>query len=516
MHPRTPLPKSLPPQELTLPIRSTQKTRLKKRLSQLLPSFFIETRTQILLSFLGVILLFLGASIPLNKIVLELKLQDRVEEEINQRVDIFLQEYTRFNPKNEEDLKAFFSDFLSKTLVEDDEFLIVFLNGSFLKSNPLSLPSILDPSSYLISDWISLQSVKKGMIETTDPRIGKLLFHIEPLLVEANSDPVKSESEDISNNILGVFIIARTTSGEEEEIKSIMSVVSTSISIVFIGSAVLTWIISGYILYPLRYLAKTVRQISESNLSERIPIRGKGELSLLSQTFNEMLDRLELAFRVQQNFINDASHELRTPITIIQGHLDLIGSVDPQQQETLNLVQDELNRMNRFVGDLLLLAQTEQPHFWDPHWEDLGTLTQAIYEKASVIPTCKFELQEKGEGWVRLDTQRVTQAIMNLIVNANQSTPKEGTIKFGSSKDKTHVCFWVSDTGKGIAPEDQERIFQRFARSRHNPRTSDGAGLGLAIVQAIALSGQGRIELFSQPGEGSTFMLIFPTKQRKP
>lgn len=509
MRPQTPLPKTLPPQELTLPIRS--KSGIKKKLKRIIPSFFIETRTQILLSFLGVILLFLGISVPLNKMILELQLQGRIKRETDEAVNFYVQEYAQSNPRNEGDLKAFFSDLFSNLLVEDDEFFIVFINGSFFKSNPLSLPSILDPSSSLVSGWSSLQSVKKGFIESDDPEIGRLLFHVEPLSIKNNTDPLQHKPDQV----LGVLIIARTTAGEEEEVNSVMSVVSIGILVVFTGSILLTWIISGYILYPLRYLAKTVRQISESNLSERIPIQGKGELSLLSQTFNEMLDRLELAFRVQQNFINDASHELRTPITIIQGHLDLIGSVDSQQKETLDLVQDELNRMNRFVTDLLLLAQTEQPNFWDPRWEDLGTLTQSIYEKALVIPTCKFELEAKGEGWVRLDTQRVTQAIMNLIMNASQITPKEGTIKLGSSHDKTHVCFWVSDTGKGIPPEDQERIFQRFARSRHSPRSSDGAGLGLAIVQAIALSGQGRVELFSRPGQGSTFMLILPTKQRK-
>jgi signal transduction histidine kinase len=128
-------------------------------------------------------------------------------------------------------------------------------------------------------------------------------------------------------------------------------------------TSVFAWIVAGRVLAPLRLLTETAHLISESDLTRRIPVQGIDEISELTITFNEMLDRLQAAFASQRDFINDAGHELRTPITIIRGHLELLGDDPQERRETVELVTDELDRMSRFVDDLLLLAKAEQPNF---------------------------------------------------------------------------------------------------------------------------------------------------------
>jgi signal transduction histidine kinase len=246
----------------------------------------------------------------------------------------------------------------------------------------------------------------------------------------------------------------------------------------------------------------------------RISVKGKGELAELAETFNDMMDRLQDAFQSQQEFINDASHELRTPITIIQGHLDLMGDDPDEQAEVLDLVHSELDRMNRFVNDLLVLAKAGRPDFIRLESIELKSFTEEIFTKARVIAACDCQIEGHGTGEMQTDPQRLTQAILNLVENANQHTPITGTIAIGSSRSRKQTRFWVRDTGVGIADNDQQRIFERFARASDTVRRSEGAGLGLAIVQAITKGLGGRIELKSAPGKGSTFTLVFPNRKK--
>lgn len=125
-----------------------------------------------------------------------------------------------------------------------------------------------------------------------------------------------------------------------------------------IGAAI-AWVAVGKVLDPLRLLTKTARSITESDLSQRIVVTGSDEIAELAKTFNQMLDRLDAAFSSQRDFINDASHELRTPITIIRGYLELLGDDPKERRETSEIVNDELERMSRFIDDLLLLAKAE-------------------------------------------------------------------------------------------------------------------------------------------------------------
>ncbi|GAB4218555.1 MAG: ATP-binding protein [Synechococcales cyanobacterium] len=455
-----------------------------------------ETRTQILLGHISLMGLLLGISVPTITHLLYQDVDQRVQQDMQDELEAFQQQIERDPPSHGLAVQSLLEDFLRQQLVEDDIYLIAIVNGAFHRSSPRALPPVMQPGSPLMQRWQGIDPPRQGKVSIPDPAVGSILFVTAPVVV--------------GEETLGALVVAHTTAGERQEAQRALRIVLWVVIAVVMGATLVSWLISSWMLRPLRQLTTTAKDISQSNLSQRIPIQGQGELAELGATFNAMLDRLQAAFIQQQNFINDASHELRTPITIIQGHLDLLGHVTPDQQETLELVQDELTRMNRFVQDLLILAQAEQPNFWRPEWVDLASFTEELFGKAKVLPVCHLKLVKKGQGTVLIDRQRITQALLNLVENASQHTPPSGTIHVGSDVSREHVCFWVQDTGRGIAQEEQQRIFERFARVRNHPRSSQGAGLGLSIVQAIMKAAKGRVELHSVLGQGSTFLLIIP------
>lgn len=271
-------------------------------------------------------------------------------------------------------------------------------------------------------------------------------------------------------------------------------------------------------LAPVRLVRLTARRISETDLTERIPVSGMDDIADLARTFNAMLDRLERAFAVQRSFLDDAGHELRTPITIVRGHLELMGEAPQDRRETLTLVDDELERMNRIVDDLLVLAKAERPDFLHLSAVDLSGLVADVVANARVIAPRDWALTDAAGGWAVLDSQRVRQAMLQLAHNATQHTDAGDRIEIGSAlvPDRAELHLWVRDTGPGVAPEDAERIFQRFTRGGTGRRRSDGAGLGLPIVKAVAEAHGGRVTPHSAPGQGATFRLELPYRAATP
>jgi signal transduction histidine kinase len=173
---------------------------------------------------------------------------------------------------------------------------------------------------------------------------------------------------------------------------------------------------------------------------------------------------------------------------------------------------DELDRMQRIVNDLLVLAKAEQPDFLDLDTVDLKALTEEVHAKAAAIAPRDWRLERAGRGFVVADRQRLTQAVMQLAQNAAQHTEDGDRIALGSSLRNGEARVWVRDQGPGIPPDQHDRIFRRFARGAGG-RRSEGAGIGLAIVKAIAEAHHGRVELESAPASGAMFTVVIPTDQ---
>ncbi|MGB3642359.1 MAG: HAMP domain-containing sensor histidine kinase [Rivularia sp. (in: cyanobacteria)] len=487
---------------------------------------FWATRTRILLWYVLIITFIFFVSIPAFRQILYARVDTRVRRELMEKIQTFnrlieneadTEEFSEteseqiedsdwvhepdsrlVRPSSKQELKDFFNAFLAKQLPEDDTFLITFVDGKFFKSSPRGRPRIFDRDSELMRRWATLVQPEEGEEDFNDDTGGIIYMN----------QPVKIQGET-----LGVFVVAHTINGEREEVIEAVSVVIQVSTVVVLIALILSWIASGRVLAPLRSFSATTRSISESDLSQRIPVRGKDELAEVATTFNEMMDRLEATFTTQRNFINDAGHELRTPITIIRGHLELMDNDNPEEvQETATLVIDELDRMSRFVEDLILLTKAERPDFLLLETVDVQSFTDELFAKAQALAERNWCLDKTAKGMIIFDRQRLTQAVMNLAQNATQHTTNTDTITIGSAIDKGRIKFWVRDTGEGINHKDRQRIFERFARAANSRRRSEGAGLGLSIVKAIAEAHYGEVTLISQPGKGAVFCISLPVR----
>lgn len=274
--------------------------------------------------------------------------------------------------------------------------------------------------------------------------------------------------------------------------------------------ALISWLVAGRLLAPIRLLRETTQRITETDLSERIEVSGHDDLSDLARTVNGMLDRLEAAFSGQRQFLDDVGHELRTPITVVRGHLELMDSADAAEvAETKALVLDELDRMNRMVTDLILLAKSRQPDFLTSTDVEVAPLVDEVLDKARGLASRRWTMDARADVTVAADPQRLTQALLQLAANAARFTEEGDVIAFGSSADDGAVRLWVRDSGPGVPDGEVERVFTRFARG-HEARGGEGAGLGLPIVAAIAEAHGGRVELASRAGFGATFTIVLP------
>jgi two-component system OmpR family sensor kinase len=397
-------------------------------------------------------------------------------------------------------VRKIFKVYLARNVPTRNEALITFVDGKpFLRDRQV-VPYRLDKDPDLVARWATATETERGEVITP---AGPVEFLAVPVASSRDAD--------------GVFVAAifRDREAAEKTDPAIAGVAATGLIVLLIGS-VLAWRLAERILTPVRKIGQAARSISQSDLNRRIEVEGRDEIARLAGTFNDMLDRLEDAFQTQKHFMDDVGHELRTPLTIVRGHLETIEAEPEERTKVMALVTDELARMSRLIDDLSLLARSEHPDFLDLSVVDVEILTRDVQAKAQAIAPRTWELAEAGRGRIVADRQRVTQALLQLAQNAAAHTAEGDPIVLGSAIKDGEARFWVSDSGPGVAVGDSVRIFERFARGRAQRPNSDGAGLGLAIVRAIAQAHHGRIELESPPGHGATFYLVVPVDQPLP
>lgn len=274
----------------------------------------------------------------------------------------------------------------------------------------------------------------------------------------------------------------------------------------------ITWLVMSRLLQPISWVQRTAEEISEHDISRRIPVRGNDDLAALTTTVNTMLDRLESAVGAQKRLLDDVGHELRTPMTIIRGHLELMDTTDPMDAEVVRaLALEELSRMSNLVNDLLVLAQSERADFVVLQDVDMGRLTDETFEKVRVLGGRPWIMDDLADVAVQCDPQRITQAWLQLAANAVKYSPDGSQVGLGSKVEGDNVRLWVRDHGMGFTDEDKELVLERFGRSRRaGAKRTDSAGLGLAIVNSIALAHSGRVDIDSVPEVGSTVSLVIP------
>lgn len=301
------------------------------------------------------------------------------------------------------------------------------------------------------------------------------------------------------------------------------------IPLIAIGGCLLGWVSAGRALSPVMDIARAAQRIGSSNLTMRIPTRTSGdELDYLIETFNRMIERLELSFRQIRQFSTDVSHELRTPITIVRGQLEVALFTAKTPAEYREAIVDSLHdieRLSAIVRALLLLSQAETGQV---------VLQRANLDVCAVVADLVDQFQIPAESaqvklfvansphdcHADLDRIQIERMISNLLSNATKFTPPGGEIRV-SLRDlgPDSIEIEIADTGRGIAPNHLPHIFDRFYRiSGPSAEASPekGLGLGLSFVAWIVKAHEGTIDVSSSPGQGTVFTIRLPRHSAQP
>ena len=275
------------------------------------------------------------------------------------------------------------------------------------------------------------------------------------------------------------------------------------------------------VLRPVDEITQIARQIGSGDLSQRIRIkRVNDELGRLAATFNEMIAKLEESFRRVKHFTADASHELKTPLTILRGEVE-VGLKKKrtlaEYQRILNSNLEETDRMSRIVNDLLTLSRADMGELTMGREKvELSSLAREVWDDLQILAQERgvlLKFMDDGFTKVEGDPLFLRQLILNITENGLKYTPAGGEVelKVKGDRDQRVVRIFVSDTGIGIAPKDRKRVFDRFFRTdKARTRKTGGAGLGLSICQWIAQAHEGQIKVKSTVGKGSTFTVTLP------
>lgn len=452
----------------------------------------ISARARILGWSLGFLALGLFATIAAVHVMLNRQADAMVRQDLEHEVVEFQSEKPAESSPGVRPVMARLQEATHRAVPKSDIVLVALLDGRVLSvSGDTSVQALAAQGQ----QWQRLAAVQSRTSGTVVLPAGPASYTALP--VRADGDPSR-----------GVFVAAVLT-GPEHAVA--WQVTRLQLEVGFASlllASLLAWLMAGRVLRPVRATTELARRISDTNLDGRLPIRGHDEVSAMAETFNGMLDRLQGAFAAQRTFLADAGHELRTPITIVQGNLDTLSVTDPDDVETLGLVADELARMSRLVDELSLLAASEQPDFMRPEVTDLTELATSLGAKAQALSPRAWTVTSTVAGAAVLDTQRVTQAVMQLAANAVAHTHDHVDLELVLTRSGGDLTFAVVDHGPGIPPEDRARIFDRFEQidRRHDGST----GLGLSIVAAIAAAHGGTVAVTDTPGGGATVTLRVP------
>ncbi len=325
------------------------------------------------------------------------------------------------------------------------------------------------------------------------------------------------------NRVIGGVILYSPILGITQTLFKVRNLFIYSAAVSILFSIVIVYVLSKYLTEPLQEMSQTAKLLAGGELTRRVHVKQGDEIGDLGEAFNDMADKIEKQEKMRRDFVADVSHELKTPLTNIQGFIEaMIDRKDktPEDRERyLNILYSETTRLTRLVNELLDLSRLESGRLLVD--KEAVEITEVIN---SSIAKIKPLLEEKGikvitefPGYainVLGNSDRLEQVITNLLDNAHRFSPPGGEIRVTVKELNTNVEVTVKDWGEGIPADDLPLIWGRFYRvDKARSREKGGTGLGLAIVKRIIESFGGEVVAFSEPGKGAEIGFILPVYQ---
>ena len=343
-------------------------------------------------------------------------------------------------------------------------------------------------------------SAGDGLTTISTDETGKLRVLTEPVVVGGTR--------------IGTFRVADPLTSIDQALASLRNrFIAVGLGALLLSVAIAIWL-ANVISRPLRRMAAVASAVDSGDLSHRIDYEGDDEVGVLAEAFNHMLDRLEAGFRLQRDFVSDASHELRSPLTVLRGRIELLADHAgdrPAVEAEKNELMREVRRMERLSDDMLTLAKAERGGLVHRRRVRVDDFVEDLRRDLPLLGSRHYSVESSLHGDLDADPDRLAQVLRNLVSNAVSHTTADGHIDIAIASENGSAVFAVSDDGSGIEPDQLVRIFDRFHRTDEGrSRAEGGSGLGLAIVRAIVEAHGGSITAESPPGQGATFRFSIP------
>jgi heavy metal sensor kinase len=338
------------------------------------------------------------------------------------------------------------------------------------------------------------------------------LSHGNPVTFRVLTMPVVED-----NKVAYVVQVASPLSTIQSALKNVKWTLFVLLPLTVFLTGVIGAFLARQALNPVDKIIDTIHQISAENLQMKVNIPDtKDEIKRLADTFNDMLERLDHAFSSQRQFIEDFAHELKTPLSILKGEMDVvlkkIRSTE-EYQAVLHSNLEEVNRINRIIEDLLMLARFDSSAIiLEKKPLKIGRLVDYIVNDLTVLAVQKnISMNFSARDGITIlgDENQMKRLFINLLDNAIKYTQNNGKVAVNVDQEDDHARIEISDTGAGIPANEIKHIFDRFYRldkSRHKP----GFGLGLSIAKSIVEAHRGKIEVKSRPNQGTTITVLLP------
>jgi heavy metal sensor kinase len=390
----------------------------------------------------------------------------------------------------------------------------------------IELPSLDVTSGIFVQVW-----GQGDVLKVASPNISRLEQSLDPIglrtvapiyrdsRVNNASLRVLSVPLTVDDQRVGVLQIGENRYLVDLTLRTMLWVLAGALALFVSVAAIAGYLLTGQVLGPLEKVTAAASSITNADdLSRRIPNpeHSENEIGILIEAFNQTLNRLEQLFSTQKRFMADVSHELRTPLTVIKGNVSLLRKMKTPDEESLQTIEGEVDRLTRMVGDLLLLAQAESGKLpLNLSRVELDSVLLEVFQQVKVLAGDKINLKitDMEPVEVMADRDRIKQVYLNLLANAVKYTPSGGSVMVSIRRIQERIETTITDTGPGIPARDLPHIFERFYRGdKARTRSADGSsfGLGLSIAFWIVKNHGGAIEVQSNEGAGTTFMVWLP------